>query len=477
MRTPTLSRRQLLGGAVLLAAPAFGQGRARTHDFDIIVIGAGLSGLNAAYTAQEQGARVLVLEARDRIGGRIYSLDKIPFLAEAGGNTFSDGYGAALSAAAAAGVEMVNTTPALMRSVPQILAIDGEIIPRAAWATHPKNPLPAAYKAMFPSEAAARAMQTHPVTKTIDDWALTVDPSLDVTVADWLKRQGFSDQAIALAWDTIPNYGDRAATTSALQIAFIQGWLMQQRTMGTAQYAVKGGNQRLPEGLAGKLREPVRMNTIVKAVQQDNSGVTLTTATGQKITAKRMIVSAPLPALRNISFDPPLPPAHADAVKNLGYQHITRIMITAKKPYWLEDGLSPSMWTNSAAGWILASPFGDDPAQPVNGLIANGHGTTAMRWSKMGPEAAKASVIAGIEALRPAARGMLTAVAYQAWADDPFSGGAWAMHDATQPHRFSSAVAAPHGRLLFAGEHTSTDQRGMEAAATSGVTAALSAVG
>jgi monoamine oxidase len=476
-----LSRRHILAAALLAPTASFAQAAkpptARRHDFDVIVIGAGLSGLNAAYTAQSQGARVLVIEARNRIGGRMYTLENIGFSAEAGANTFADGYGAALTAAANAGVEMVDITPALRGAQPPALIIDGQPVSRAEWPSHPKNPLPPAFRAMFPSEAAARAMASHPITKTPELWTQTSDPALDVSVAAWLKTQGFSDAAIGLAWDTIPSYGDTAATTSALQIAHIQGWLEAQRAMGSAQYAVKGGNQRLPEGLAATLKEPVRLNTPVRSVFQDKAGVTITTVAGKQLTAERVIVSAPLPALRAIAFDPPLPPAHAEAVQALGYQHITLIMLTARTPFWREDGLSPSMWTNTDAAWVLASPFGADKAQPVDGLVVHGHGAMARAWSRIGAAAAQAQTIAAIEAVRPAARGQLKAVAYQAWADEPWSGGAWAIHAAGQPHRLAPAVAAPHGRLFFAGEHCNTDQRGMEAAATSGVSAALAAVG
>jgi monoamine oxidase len=124
----------------------------------------------------------------------------------------------------------------------------------------------------------------------------------------------------------------------------------------------------------------------------------------------------------------------------------------------------------------VAAPFGDDPTQPINGIVVHGRAGLARRWQAMGSDAAMASAIAAIEALRPAAKGQLRALHYQAWADDPLAGGAWAIHAPGQPHRLGPVLGLPHGRLFFAGEHCSHDQRGMEAAASTGFSAAMAAI-
>jgi len=472
--TLLLTRRHILAGAAIVAAPALA--RSRRHDFDLIVIGAGLSGLNAAVVAQGEGARVLVLEARNRIGGRIYTLDDLPGRPEAGANTFSDGYGSTLSAAVAAGVKMEDITPKLRRTQPAALIINGERINREDWPRHPSNPLPEAFRKYMPAEAGIRAMQSHPIVANPEAWIDPANTIADSSVADWLSSQGFSDAAIALAWDTLPAYGNSAAAASALHIGFIQGWLNRQREIGSKQYAVAGGNQRLPEGLAAKLAEPVHLNQIVRSVRQTRSGIAVTTTDGKTFTAASAILSAPLPALRNIVFDPPLPLLQAEAVAKIGYQAISMIFLEALSPFWLTDGISPSMWTNGDAGWVTAAPFGEDPAQPVNGIVVHGRAGLARRWQAIGAASAMASTITAIERLRPAAKGQLRALHYQAWADDPLCGGAWAIHAPGQPRRLGQALGRPHGRLFFAGEHCSHDQRGMEAAASSGFSAAMAAL-
>jgi monoamine oxidase len=122
---------------------------------------------------------------------------------------------------------------------------------------------------------------------------------------------------------------------------------------------------------------------------------------------------------------------------------------------------------------VVAQRFGATDTE-VTGLVAYGRGRLGLEWDRMGPQAATASVVGGIERLRPAARGRLRAVAYHSWAADPRAGGAWAVLGPGQV-RLLPALAEPHGRVHFCGEHVSPTQRGMEAASESGILAAAEA--
>ena len=86
-------------------------------DPDVIVIGAGLSGLEAALTLEENGLSVLVLEGRNRVGGRVYTLFDLPGHPEVGGNTIANAYGRCIAAAARHNIEVVNLTSTLFQSL------------------------------------------------------------------------------------------------------------------------------------------------------------------------------------------------------------------------------------------------------------------------------------------------------------------------------------------------------------------------
>ena len=80
-------------------------------DTDVLVIGAGLSGLHAALLLEENGARVQVIEARDRIGGRVHSLYGLPGNPEAGGNGFGGAYGRVLDRVRQFQLPLLDYTP------------------------------------------------------------------------------------------------------------------------------------------------------------------------------------------------------------------------------------------------------------------------------------------------------------------------------------------------------------------------------
>ena len=150
----SLSRRQFVASsaaAVSAAGLARNAWAAGSGDPDVIVLGAGLSGLETALTLEENGLRVLVLEGRRRIGGRLYTLFDVPGNPEVGGNSIANAYGRCIAAGSKYGVEIVNLAPKLLANrAGQELFIDGRRVPLAEWPTHPRNPFQGEMKKLPP---------------------------------------------------------------------------------------------------------------------------------------------------------------------------------------------------------------------------------------------------------------------------------------------------------------------------------------
>lgn len=155
----TVSRRDfMIASSSVLAATgvsraAFAAGSGQP---DVIVIGAGLSGLGTALALEEAGLRVLVLEGRERVGGRLFTLDDVPGNPEAGGNTVAPAYGRVIAAGKKHGVELYNIVARAFGHGPQELFIDGGHVPLADWPKHPRNPFPEALKALPPGPLRTR---------------------------------------------------------------------------------------------------------------------------------------------------------------------------------------------------------------------------------------------------------------------------------------------------------------------------------
>ena len=154
------------------------------------------------------------------------------------------------------------------------------------------------------------------------------------------------------------------------------------------------------------------------------------------------------------------------------YQQSTQVALLAKRPFWKDDGLSTSMWTDS----LLARTFAHHEGDEVVSILVTAYGSKASQLDRLGREGAMRRVITEFEAARPAARGQLQAVAWHSWGLDRDAGGSWAVFAPGTVTRFLPAMSAPHGRVHFCGEHTALTARGMEGAMESGQRAAMEAL-
>jgi monoamine oxidase len=464
---PSLARRARAGDAtaeaVASTSPAL---------LDVLVLGAGLSGLQAALLLEELGARVQVIEARDRVGGRVWTLSQFPGFPEVGGNSFAAGYGRVLDRARSLQLPLFDMTPRRARQQPLELVLDGAPLARESWQRSARNRQPEALRARFPWEFAGGFLAANNPLRTPDDWLANSGAEHDLSLRDWLLARGVDESAIELAWSTNPYFGSSAHDISALQCLFNDLWIRTIVAGSTASLSVWGGNQQLPAGMASRLGREVHRRKQAVGIRDLGDRVEVRCSDGSRYAARRLVSSLPFSTLRHVHIEPVLRGAQAEAVNTLPYMVNTLVFFQPTRRYWEHDGRSPNMWTDGPAGTITTQTFGSRDDE-VTAVVANPRGHVATQLDRLPREEALRVVQREIERLRPAARGALKPLAIHSWMRDPYAGGDWAVFGPGQIRRFARSMAEPHGRIHFCGEHTARANRGMEGAMESAERVAL----
>ncbi|MGE3267285.1 MAG: flavin monoamine oxidase family protein [Chloroflexota bacterium] len=437
-----------------------GEGRRQT----VVIVGAGLAGLAAAVTLTRAGVPVQLLEAADRVGGRVQTLRE-PFddglYAEAGGE-FVDGGHQVLHAFLQEYQLPLLPIPAGQR----LTRFDG-VVRRGELLTD-LGPEAAQDEARIAQETTALAARIADPSR-----AWEAAPDLDSqSVSAWLEGLGISRLARLYqhAWRTV-DYGVEPDRLSLLQLARDERLWHQAPALQSGR--VQGGMDRLPRAMAAELGDRLTLAARVTAIRQDDRAIHVEyvhAGSMASVEADYAVLAVPPPALRGIVLDPQPDGPRRDALEQLQMGQITKVLIQVRRRFWEDHGVNGRALTDGLVQATYETTAGQ-PGQRAVLTVYTGDRTAAAVAAL--PESERLAACAReLEELYPGCSSEIERAVTVPWDASSASGGAYSHFRPGDLTRFGPWLAQPFGRLHLAGEHTDQWQATMNGALASGVRAA-----
>jgi len=425
----------------------------------VIVGGAGLAGLAAARELQARGAAVTVIEARNRVGGRVWTLrDRFAARqhAEAGADLIEQEQEHVLALAKALGLETVR----ILRDGFGFYGTDA----RGQRRIHTGL-----------SSMARIGAYLGPVMRDFKlaegRWDSAVAAAIGRrSVMSWLEETG-APRPIKAGLRGLRGFF--LADPEDLSLLPVVEQFAEEGPPGKTQFfRIKGGNDRLATAAARRLRGAVLLNTTVRRVVQHDGRVTVTIEGLGKphteISAEYFVCALPASTARGIIFEPALPDAQHDAIAHLRYGCATRLLLQFERRFWRRRGRPSAFGTDLDTGAIWDGNE-QQKGPGILSFLAGGHASRALQ-DILHAEGER-GVVARIDWLGKPSR--LLAAQTVVWDHDPLARGGYAYFDPGFDPLWRAWLARASGRIVFAGEHTSIKYQGyMNGAIETGLRAA-----
>ncbi len=439
----------------------------------VIVIGAGLAGLSAAYELTKAGHDVTVLEAQTRAGGRVLTLR----------SPFSDGLYAEHGA-----ISIPDTHDITLRYVKEFdLPLEADTAtPELGYVYHVRGkrvvwPGGIRTQTLFKLAPEDQPLRTYEIWKKYrpesifqelgnpadPNWSVDALKKYDsVSYGDLLRSRGASAETIAFltyGWGDL--WGEGAANVSALMMLRDNLHLMKSEK----DYVIKGGNDLLPKAFATSLAEKIRYGSPVVKIEHNDRLVRATylqAGTHHSIEADRLVIAIPFSVLRRIEISPRFTAGKMKAINELPYFSGARVSLQSRKRFWIAAKLKGSGLTDLPIATISDMTSEQPGSRGI--LQAYLGGSNARKLTALKETDRVAFVLEQTEKLFPGIKENFEGGVSKCWDEDEWARGASSWYKPGQMGELWPHIARAEGRVHFAGDHTSAWIRWMQGALHSG---------
>jgi monoamine oxidase len=423
---------------------------------DVVIVGAGVAGLTAARHLHRQGVSLIVLEARDRVGGRTMSQRVGREVLDLGGQWI----GPTQDRLAALAKELGVRTFPQHHQGKKMFSWQGKI--RHFMGDVPWLSTFAMIELLrMRSKVGALANTIRPEAPWDSPGALELD---GMTLETW-KRRHLRTAGARVFLDIVT----RAVLTSEprdVSFLYFLSYLRWGQGLdrlisipnGAQQDRFVGGAQQISERIAAELGERVCLNTPVLAIEQNPEGVVVRTSDGP-VEGRRVVVAIPPVLAGRIQYSPALPAARDQLTSRMPMGSVIKYVAVYERPFWREAGFSGEAFSDTG---ITVTTFDDsspDGSQPA--LVSFSDGEIARVWSERTPEVRRRAVIAEFVRFFGPAAANPTAFVEKNWLEEPWSRGCYV--GVTGPGTLTAwgkSLREPCGRIHWAGTETATKWMG-----------------
>ena len=432
----------------------------------VLVGGAGLAGLAAAHDLVAAGAHVTVVEARDRVGGRVWTI-RDAFAerqhAEAGGDMIDEGQSEIRELAGELGLKLTRILRGGFGYVRETPGARPRIVHRMAG--HGWDLLEERLQPLIRPYKLGEQRWDSPIASRI----------ARRSVAAWLDETS-ADQELRATTTGLRGFFLADPDELSL-IALVDQFSEDDTRAPGAMYRIEGGNDTLAAALAAPLGARLHLTTEVVAITHRGSTVRVAVKSGQQqsqITCDYVVLTLPASVLRRIPFTPSLPAQQHDAIARLKYGRATKTLLQFSKRFWRAAARPRAFGSALPFGALWEGNEEQRGRAGILSLLAGGGASDATQAivARDGPP----GLVNALEWLG-SKYAELIASRQIVWEHDPWARGGYAFFDPEFDPALRPWLARPFGRMFFAGEHTSVRWQGyMNGAVESGRRAAAEVV-